>query len=496
MATGISSGSNTVTATYAGANQFTVNADGKSVYLIVYPQTLAAGTSLTFSGETENHTFSRTIASLSNAITLRPGHITPISVSLADGDITGASLPFNDDMSWADNGASDSNADIGSSIYSEANSNGLYKTGTKAYKGKGGLKLGTGSYSGSVTTNGLNLTGAFYIAIESGKYSSDTGTLEVSVDGDNVITGGTIGEFNYVNIPAGTYTKNSSVTIATSNNRCYIYSVTIASGEYVAPPSINVTSDNPMAVDNTNDLYAIEYTINNPTGASISASADVAWIHDFDYSVDGEVSFEVDAQESGAAARSGVITLSYTDALDVEVTVNQAAGAGGTTTKSFTIESASVVSASSYAKYEATVGGRGWIITFGGNNKSVGTNSGNRSKCNLSSYSKYAVSPVTTSSVASAFASTTSISNVSKISYTIGGGSNQASTNVYLLYSSDNSEFSQITLTKGTQGAAISSGTEFEFDECSGYFAVLFVATNASGNWRIDDANLTFTYTE
>lgn len=92
-------------------------------------------------------------------------------------------------------------------------------------------------------------------------------------------------------------------------------------------PVINVTSDNPMAVSNENDLYAIEYSISNPTGASISASADVAWIHDFNYSVDGEVSFEVDAQSPGAAAREGVITLSYTGASDVEVTVNQAAGA-------------------------------------------------------------------------------------------------------------------------------------------------------------------------
>ena len=88
------------------------------------------------------------------------------------------------------------------------------------------------------------------------------------------------------------------------------------------------------------------------------------------------------------------------------------------------------------------------------------------------------------------------IANVSKISYTFNGGSNQTYTNVYLLYSSNNTTFSQISLTSGTQGATISSGTEFEFAQCSGYFAVLFVATNSSGNWRIDDVQLTFTYTE
>ena len=161
-------------------------------------------------------------------------------------------------------------------------------------------------------------------------------------------------------------------------------------------------------------------------------------------------------------------------------------------TELFTVNSADVVSNSSYAAYSKTVDARGWVITFGGNNKSVGTNSGNRSKCKLTSYSKYAVSPVTTSDIAAAFASTSSISNVSKISYTVSGGSNQGNTNVYLIYSADGTTFSQVPLTSGTQGAALSSGTAFEFNECSGYFALLLECTNSSGNWRIDDLNITF----
>lgn len=162
----------------------------------------------------------------------------------------------------------------------------------------------------------------------------------------------------------------------------------------------------------------------------------------------------------------------------------------------FTIQSSSIAG-SSYASSPWTYddGDNEWIITFGGNNVSVGTNSGNRSNCNLSNNAKYAVSPVTTSSVASAFVSTTSVSDVCKISYTFNGGSNQTSTKVYLIYSSDNTTFSQITLTSGTQGATISSGAAFEFAKCSGYFGLLFEATNSSGNWRIDNVVVTF-YTE
>lgn len=161
-------------------------------------------------------------------------------------------------------------------------------------------------------------------------------------------------------------------------------------------------------------------------------------------------------------------------------------------TELFTIESDDVVTNSGYTAYNTTVSSRDYVITFGGNNKSVGTNSSNRSSCNLSYYSKYAVSPVTTSDVASAFACKTSISNISKVSYTFNGGSNQTNTNVYLIYSEDNSTFSQLTLSSGTQGASISSGTEFTFSPKTGYFALLFVATNSSGNWRIDDVDITF----
>ena len=158
----------------------------------------------------------------------------------------------------------------------------------------------------------------------------------------------------------------------------------------------------------------------------------------------------------------------------------------------FTIASADVVSGSTYKAHTATVDNRGFVITFGGNNKSVGTNSGGRNNCKLTNYSKYAVSPVTTSSVASAFACTTSVSDVTKITYTYTGGSNPTSTKVYLLYSADNTTFSQVALTSGTQGGAISTSGSFAFAAKTGYFALLFEATNSSGAWRIDDVNVTF----
>jgi uncharacterized repeat protein (TIGR02543 family) len=161
-------------------------------------------------------------------------------------------------------------------------------------------------------------------------------------------------------------------------------------------------------------------------------------------------------------------------------------------TEKFTITSDKVIDNTPYRKYEYTIEEPNWIITHGGNNKSVGTNEAYRSNCNLSNYSKYAVSPITTSDVASAFVNTTPINNISKISYTVGGGKNQSSTQVYLIYSTDGVNFSQMPLTSDNQGANISSGVEFTFPECSGYFGLLFKATNTSGDWRIDNVNVTF----
>lgn len=191
------------------------------------------------------------------------------------------------------------------------------------------------------------------------------------------------------------------------------------------------------------------------------------------------------------------INFKDSDAVSTEGTTTGESSGG--TTKTFTVKSADVVGSSTYKAYTANIDNRDWIITFGGNNKSIGTNSGNRTKCNLSTYSKYAVSPVTVSSVASAFACATSLSNVSKISYAaISTGSGQANTKVYVLWSADGDNFSQLTLSTGTQGGTLNTaeGGEFAFNSCSGYFAVVFEATNSSGNWRIDDVNLTFTYSE
>ena len=91
-------------------------------------------------------------------------------------------------------------------------------------------------------------------------------------------------------------------------------------------PVITLTSANPMNVANTASEQEIVYSIEHPSGATLTASTEADWIAGISTAVDGKVTFNVAAQANDAAARSAVITLKYSGAEDVEVTVNQAAG--------------------------------------------------------------------------------------------------------------------------------------------------------------------------
>ena len=483
-----------VTANYTSSTHFLINSSN-AAYFSVYPRELQAGTTLTVTASTEDYEISKVITIPSGGINLEAGKITTLNIGLSDAQVTasssGLALPFVDDFSWQ-TATSNAITTVPDNLYSAFST--IY-----ADKGANKVRMSTGSVVGNLTTVELDLSSAFYVIVNAEIYNTNQTKIKVSVDDDEVQTASEyLSEAKDYIFNFSAATAKSKVKIFTEGKQAVLNKIEIRSGTYVFPPVINVTTATPISVANTASTgNVIAYTIENPvTGVSLTASSTDSWISNIAVA-SGQVTFNVAAQTSGAPARSGSITLSYTGAPDVEVVVNQAAGSGGETEKTFTITSGDVVNNSGYKTYSNTVSSRDWLITFGGNNKSVGTNKNNRGNCNLSNYSKYAVSPVTTSSVASAFANTTSLSNVKKIKYTFNGGSYQDNTNVYLLYSSDGTTFSQIALTSGTQGAAISSSTEFEFTKCTGYFAVLFVeATTQNQNWRIDDVELTFTYIE
>ena len=102
--------------------------------------------------------------------------------------------------------------------------------------------------------------------------------------------------------------------------------ISLPSGTVTHHPVINVTSANPMKVDNVAGTYTISYGIDDfIPGETLSAAEDETWISNVTVGSEG-VTFKVDEQAINAPERTGYITLSYKDAEDVVVTVKQRKG--------------------------------------------------------------------------------------------------------------------------------------------------------------------------
>lgn len=330
--------SSTVTANYTTETKYEINGSN-ATYLIVYPQTLAEGSKLTIAASTEDYTLSKEITVPSGGIELLPGKITTLKVSFAANNITsdsGADLPFDDDFSWQEKNTTSALTSVDDRYSAFSN---VYPD-----KGAGTVRIGTSNATGYLTTQELNLSNAFYVIVSAYAYNANDGSkIQVVVDGEtsqtaSVAMTSTEEATDYIfNFSAAT--KKSKVKITTDKKRAVLTGVQIIRGTYVFPPAINVTTNNPMAVGNTASSQTIEYTIDNPTTATLTASTTASWISNINYATSGKVTFEVATQETGASARTGVITLRYSGAPDVEVTVNQAAGpslGSGTSTLIFT----------------------------------------------------------------------------------------------------------------------------------------------------------------
>ena len=240
---GLDNGSKTVTATYAPANQFTVDAADKYVYLIVYPQELAASSTLTISGETENTTFSKDIV-LPNKIVLNPGHIVPLNVTISSFTPKNYYLLFEETF-----GGIDSSLNTNSGSLTSDNAGWTYIKEQATGAGEHSARFGTSSAKGSAQTpsinipelyRGQNLKLSFKAAAWNG--NSEQTTLSVSATGAGItLSGDGLSEGKVTTVKnswttyelnIGTTSSSSSVTIkfegvATSNARFFLDDVKV-----------------------------------------------------------------------------------------------------------------------------------------------------------------------------------------------------------------------------------------------------------------------------
>lgn len=184
----------------------------------------------------------------------------------------------------------------------------------------------------------------------------------------------------------------------------------------------------------------------------------------------------------GAVAAFGVVsavTETFAGASEVR--------AAGVESIAATFNSDDVVSSSGYTTYSDS----NWIVTLGGNNKSVGTNSGSHSKLGLSgSYAKYVpASNPSLASMTTAVIYRGSLEDIGRVEVSWDGGKGTNRGGLYLVHSEANDVFEQI----GQLDITGTTSYSFDLDQTySGYFAVVWQDSSSSGDYRFDNVVIDF----
>ncbi|WP_418426144.1 BACON domain-containing protein [Alistipes sp.] len=317
--------SNKVTAAYTSATQY--EPDGTSgTYLSVYPRELPAGSTLTFEAATEGFSISRTVT-LAEPVALLPGKINTLTVSLADEHITAAAagfaLPFTDDFSWI---TTTSNTVLPIDGYPKAeDGTARYSATANTYPETPALKFGTANARGSFTTADLDLSQPFTVLVKARDYGTDGSGLTVTAGEAASQNVALTGSYKYYAFEFPAQGSKSKVRVDITGKRGYLLDFQVVAGHDVPlPPELTVTSETTVTASPDGERITTTYTVENPVaGASVTADAgDASWINTFETSVEGQVSYTVDANDTGEE-RSATVTFAYADAKPQTVTVTQ-----------------------------------------------------------------------------------------------------------------------------------------------------------------------------
>ena len=315
--------SNVATLTVKNGTELAKNATA-DFYIAVKPFTAKVNDDIKLSV----NGFERTVKISGSDVTFAPGKIKTLSFNY-NVATTSLALPIVDSMDWANNGESDATSELSFSDLRDVKKDGkpIYSASSKVYKAAGGgLKFGTSSAVGSITTEAIDLSSAYYISVDAKSYNTDVSSIEYVVDGVSKYTKELTSSYKTYIFNASPATSSSKIQIKITGKRGYVKNLSIQSGSVYVAPVIVVTSSTPIYAENTASSQTISYSIDNPTGASLTASTENSWISNIDCSVNGKVTFDISAQITDAPKRDGVITLHYAGATDVNVAVNQAAG--------------------------------------------------------------------------------------------------------------------------------------------------------------------------
>ena len=230
---------------------------------------------------------------------------------------------------------SDSGTDLTTStIWNEVNSGEDYISSfsglSKAYGGKSGLKLGSGSATGSIT---MSFNASYVkekittVNISTAKYGTDTGNFKVYVNGSSSYT-------TITPSSGGSITVNANLTslkFETSTKRAYLCGLTLNYGGTVEPG----TPDTPefevgfSATDTNKDTYTTNSIFANETALSVySIMSDgthnsLAQGNDgYSYVITNSLDVAIDPAAKFPAEGVYTLTVSYGNYIPIEITLN------------------------------------------------------------------------------------------------------------------------------------------------------------------------------
>ena len=262
VATGISNVSDKVVADYTAGGQFTMASDNY-VYLVVYPQTLAAGTHLFIEGETTNATFYKDIV-LPADIELKPGHIQPLNISVNNVNRTFFKETF---------GGEDYSLGTGSGALTSDEAEWSFTKEYSAGSGGHSARFGTSSVKGVATTRSISVPAEYrgqtlklFFMAAAWNYESEKTQMYVSVSGTgatlsgSALTDGKIttvkGEWTDYELDIATTASTSSVSVTfqgyqATNARFFLDDVYVYFGErdYAVDDGVPDVPINPQPVD-------------------------------------------------------------------------------------------------------------------------------------------------------------------------------------------------------------------------------------------------------
>jgi len=256
-------GAPSVTAAYTEATQYEVDGEN-ATYVVVYPQTLAAGSKLSFEASTEGYAITKEIT-LPSDIELLAGKVTTLNVSLAAENVVkeeaGLALPFEDDFARFKLNASEP------AITSLGDNYSAFENIYQSKEIDGAIKFGTGSKAGSITTVALNLSEPFTVILAAKCYGSDKTTVNVTVGSvtKQVTLTSTLA---YYAVEFDAASKKEAVTVAssgTSNQRFHFDELQVVAGHDVVlptlPPVLTVSTAEISGVSHEGEAKTFTYSL-------------------------------------------------------------------------------------------------------------------------------------------------------------------------------------------------------------------------------------------